>query len=328
VRTTSARRRGPGHRAAQAGEASSASPAARTSKPPCQTPSTTARRAARALSGIEAPRPRRRRRRARALVTRLTAIRSRRWRAARRFSLPTSTARAELSGGRGDHRSGRARATRCRSWGVGELPRLSTPRRALPPTRGLVDRVPAVRIRRVGWRWARLQGRLVEGPCRRRGIRIRKCGTFAFRSPEEVFGGRVLETKRRSLLQRGASVTRRQTPGAGGCRHLASVPETTRGANAGRGRNARRRVIHVEDEVIAVEMWGQLTPGKSYAWLERACVWHVWRAERPCVCTRGSPWRSWATQGPNCDLRGLSACVERRAHAGRSGAGRARCRGA
>jgi HEAT repeat protein len=177
-------------------------------------------------------------------------------------------------------------------------------------TRGLVDRIPAVRYQAVV-ALARLGGEaslesLLVGS-RDVDAEVRH---VAFRVAEEVFGGRAADAAPLPLLQRARGALRDDNRGV---QAAAAILLAVLGDAAGRARvidavNARRSFLHVEDEIIAVELCGQLglsaaTPGlerrafgiwggrTEIAWHARVALAELGHARAKSVILRGlSAW--------------------------------------
>jgi HEAT repeat protein len=155
--------------------------------------------------------------------------------------------------------------------GVGELAEPEHVESRAAATRGLVDSLPAVRYQAVV-ALARLQGEsaleaLLVGT-RDTDPEVRH---VAFRVAEEVFGGRAPEQVPLPLVQRARGALRDDNRGV---QVAAAILLAVLGEAAGCERlvevlNARPRVLHVEDEVIAVELCGQLGLKKAIPGLER-----------------------------------------------------------
>lgn len=144
--------------------------------------------------------------------------------------------------------------------GVGELAEPEHTEARAAATRGLVDRLPAVRYQAVV-ALARLQGEasleaLLVGT-RDADPEVRH---VSFRVAEEVFGGLPPEQVPLPLVQRARGALRDDNRGV---QVAASILLAVLGEESGRQRlveiiNAKRRVPHVDDEAIAVELCGQL----------------------------------------------------------------------
>jgi HEAT repeat protein len=155
--------------------------------------------------------------------------------------------------------------------GVGELAEPEHAEARAAATRGLVDRLPAVRYQAVvalarllgtGSLEALLVGSRDADPEVRHG---------AFRVAEEVFGGRSPEQVPLSLLQRARGALRDDNRGV---QIAAAILLAVLGESAGSERlieviNQRRRVVHVEDEIVVVELCGQLGLERATPGLER-----------------------------------------------------------
>jgi HEAT repeat protein len=245
----------------------------------------------------------------RALVTRLTGDPEPQVRARAALSLADIDARAELSVLVAATQDQDAHVRQMALLGVGELAEGEHAEARAAATRGLVDRVPAVRYQAVV-ALARLQG---EGSLESLLVGSRdpdpEVRHVAFRVAEEVFGGRVLEQTPLPLLQRARGALRDDNAGV---QVAAAILLAVLGDDSGRERlvevvNARRRVMHVEDEVIAVELCGQLHLEKATPGLERRAFgmfggrtpvsWHA----RVALAELGHP------RAKSAILRGLSA---------------------
>ena len=207
----------------------------------------------------------------RALVARLKQDPEPRVRAAAALALADIDARAELEvlvAATGDEDAG---VRQMALLGVGELAEPEHAESRAAATRGLVDPLAAVRYQAVV-ALARLQGEsaleaLLVGT-RDADPEVRH---VAFRVAEEVFGARAPEQVPLPLLQRARGALRDDSRGvqvaaaillavlgeAAGCERLVEVV------------NARRRIEHVEDEIIVVELCGQLGLKQATAGLER-----------------------------------------------------------
>jgi HEAT repeat protein len=193
--------------------------------------------------------------------------------------------------------------------GVGELADPEHAEARAAATRGLVDRLPAVRYQAVV-ALARLQGEssleaLLVGT-RDADPEVRH---VAFRVAEEVFGGRPAEQVPLPLVQRARGALRDDN---GGVQVAAAILLAVLGEDAGRERlvdvvNSKRRMVHAEDEAIAVELCGQLGLKEAMPGLERRAFgllggrtpasWHA----RVALAELGHP------RAKNAILRGLSA---------------------
>jgi HEAT repeat protein len=155
--------------------------------------------------------------------------------------------------------------------GVGELADPEHAEARAVATRGLVDRLPAVRYQAVV-ALARLQGEssleaLLVGT-RDADPEVRH---VAFRVAEEVFGGRDEEQVPLPLVQRARGALRDDNRGvqvaaaillavlgdAGGCERLIEAV------------NERKRFLHIEDEAVVIELCGQLRLARATPGLER-----------------------------------------------------------
>jgi HEAT repeat protein len=155
--------------------------------------------------------------------------------------------------------------------GVGELAEPEHVESRAAATRGLVDRLPAVRYQAVV-ALARLQGEsaleaLLVGT-RDADPEVRH---VAFRVAEEVFGGRAPELVPLPLLQRARGALRDDNRGVqvAAAILLAVLGEAAGSEHLVLAVNARGRIAHVEDEVIAVELCGQLGLKQATPGLER-----------------------------------------------------------
>jgi HEAT repeat protein len=155
--------------------------------------------------------------------------------------------------------------------GVGELAEPDHAEARAVATRGLVDRLPAVRYQAV-IALARLQGEasleaLLVGT-RDADPEVRH---VAFRVAEEVFGGRSLEQAPLPLVQRARGALRDDNHGV---QVAAAILLAVLGDAAGSERlveviNARQRITHSEDEAVLVELCGQLRLTRATPGLER-----------------------------------------------------------
>jgi len=155
--------------------------------------------------------------------------------------------------------------------GVGELADPEHTEARAAATRGLVDRLPAVRYQAVV-ALARLLG---DGSLEALLVGSRDADPevrhVAFRVAEEVFGGRAPEQVPLPLVQRARGALRDDNVGV---QVAAAILLTVLGDPAGSERlveaiNGRRRITHVEDEIIVVELCGQLKLEKATPGLER-----------------------------------------------------------
>jgi HEAT repeat protein len=193
--------------------------------------------------------------------------------------------------------------------GIGELAEAAHAGSLAAATRGLVDPVPAVRYQAIV-ALARLQG---EGALEALLVGTRDADPevrhVAFRVAEEVFGGSAPEQVPLPLLQRARGALRDDNRGV---ELAAAILLAVLGEEAGRERlvevlNARRRIVHVEDEIIVVELCGQLGLQKATPGLERRAFgmfggrtpvsWHA----RVALAELGHP------RAKSAILRGLSA---------------------
>ncbi|MDF3067217.1 MAG: hypothetical protein K0R38_2818 [Polyangiaceae bacterium] len=155
--------------------------------------------------------------------------------------------------------------------GVGELADAEHAEARLAATRGLVDRLPAVRYQAVV-ALARLQQ---EGSLEALLVGTRDADPevrhVSFRVAEEVFGGREAEGVPAPLVQRARGALRDDNRGV---QLAAAILLAVLGEAAGREHlvdavNAKRRIGHAEDEAIAVELCGQLQLRAAIPGLER-----------------------------------------------------------
>lgn len=155
--------------------------------------------------------------------------------------------------------------------GVGELAEPEHTEARAAATRGLVDRLPAVRYQAVV-ALARLLG---DGSLEALLVGSRDADPevrhVAFRVAEEVFGGRAPEQVPLPLVQRARGALRDDNAGV---QVAAAILLAVLGDAAGSERlievvNGRRRIVHVEDEIIVVELCGQLRLVQATAGLER-----------------------------------------------------------
>jgi HEAT repeat protein len=154
---------------------------------------------------------------------------------------------------------------------VGELAQAGDAEARAAVTRGLVDRVAAVRYQSVVG-LARLLGdesleALLVGS-RDADPEVRH---VAFRVAEEVFGGRATELVPLPLRQRARGALRDDSPSV---QVAAAILLTVLGDESGSERlvemlNRRQRFPHVEDEAIAIELCGQLGLKPAIPGLER-----------------------------------------------------------
>ncbi len=155
--------------------------------------------------------------------------------------------------------------------GVGELADPEHIEACAAATRGLVDALPAVRYQAVV-ALARLRGEasleaLLVGT-RDADPEVRH---VALRVAEELFGGRAPEQAPLALLQRARGALRDDNYGV---QLAAAILLCVLGDTSGRSRlievvNDRRRIQHDEDEVIAVELCGELKLTEATPGLER-----------------------------------------------------------
>jgi HEAT repeat protein len=155
--------------------------------------------------------------------------------------------------------------------GVGELAEPEHAEARAVATRGLVDRLPAVRYQAVV-ALARLQGEssleaLLVGT-RDADPEVRH---VAFRVAEEVFGGRAAEQVPLPLMQRARGALRDDNHGV---QVAAAILLAVLGDAAGSERlveavNSRKNFAHAEDEAVVVELCGQLRLTQATPGLER-----------------------------------------------------------
>jgi HEAT repeat protein len=193
--------------------------------------------------------------------------------------------------------------------GVGELAEAEHAEARAVAMRGLVDRVAAVRYQAVV-ALARLQGEaslesLLVGS-RDADPEVRH---VAFRVAEEVFGARGRESAPLPLLQRARGALRddNRAVQVAAAILLAALGEETGSARLVEIVNDRRRFAHAEDEIIAVELCGQLKLEQATVGLERRAFgfwggrtpvgWHA----RVALAELGHP------RAKSAILRGLSA---------------------
>lgn len=155
--------------------------------------------------------------------------------------------------------------------GVGELAEPEHTEARAAATRGLVDRLPAVRYQALV-ALARLLG---DGSLEALLVGSRDADPevrhVAFRLAEEVFGGRASEQVPLPLVQRARGALRDDNVGV---QVAAAILLAVLGDAAGSERlveaiNGRRRIAHVEDEIIVVELCGQLKLEQATPGLER-----------------------------------------------------------
>jgi HEAT repeat protein len=155
--------------------------------------------------------------------------------------------------------------------GVGELAEPEHTEARAAATRGLVDRLPAVRYQAVV-ALARLLG---DGSLEALLVGSRDADPevrhVAFRVAEEVFGGRVPEQVPLPLVQRARGALRDDNAGVqvAAAILLAVLGDATGSERLVEVVNARRRIVHVEDEIIVVELCGQLKLASATPGLER-----------------------------------------------------------
>jgi HEAT repeat protein len=155
--------------------------------------------------------------------------------------------------------------------GVGELAEPDHAEARAVATRGLVDRLPAVRYQAIV-ALARLQR---EGSLEALLVGTRDADPevrhVAFRVAEEVFGGRAVEQVPLPLLQRARGALRDDNRGV---QVAAAILLAVLGETAGSERlieavNARQPIGHAEDEGVVVELCGQLGLTRATPGLER-----------------------------------------------------------
>jgi hypothetical protein len=193
--------------------------------------------------------------------------------------------------------------------GVGELAKPEHIVACAAASRGLVDPLPAVRYQAVV-ALARLRGTaalesLLVGS-RDTDPEVRH---VSFRVAEEVFGGSPVEQVPLVLMQRARGALRDDNPTV---QLSAAILLAVLGEAAGRERliltvNARQRIRHAEDEIIAIELCGELrlsqaTPGlerRAFGWLgaRTPVSWHA----RVALAELGH------ARAKSAILRGLSA---------------------
>jgi hypothetical protein len=193
--------------------------------------------------------------------------------------------------------------------GVGELAQPEHAASCAAATRGLVDPLPAVRYQAIV-ALARLRGvaaleSLLVGT-RDADPEVRH---VAFRVAEEVFGGAQPEQVPLVLTQRARGALRDDNSDV---QLSAAILLAVLGEAAGRERlieaiNARQRIRHAEDEVIAIELCGELRLAQAMPGLERRAFgwlgprtpvsWHA----RVALAELGHP------RAKSAILRGLSA---------------------
>jgi HEAT repeat protein len=205
-----------------------------------------------------------------ALVTRLKADPEPQVRAAAALALADIDARAELEALVAASQDEDPGVRQMVLIGVGELASADHAEARGVATRGLVDRAAAVRYQAVV-ALARLQGEaslesLLVGS-RDADPEVRH---VAFRVAEEVFGLRR-ESAPLPLVQRARGALRDDNRGV---QVAAAILLATIGEAAGCERlveviNDRQRFLHAEDEIIAVELCGQLKLEQATAGLER-----------------------------------------------------------
>jgi HEAT repeat protein len=155
--------------------------------------------------------------------------------------------------------------------GLGELAEAQHPEACAAATRGLVDALPAVRYQAIVAlaclrREDALEALLVGS--RDADAEVRH---VAFRVAEEVFGGKEAERIPLALVQRARGALRDDDLGV---QLAAAILLATLGEAAGGQRlvevlNARGRIKHAEDEIIAIELCGELELEAATPGLER-----------------------------------------------------------
>lgn len=212
--------------------------------------------------------------------------------------------------------------------GVGELAETEHAEARAAATRGLVDRVPAVRYQAVV-ALARLQGEasleaLLVGT-RDADPEVRH---VALRVAEEVFGGRAPEQVPLPLVQRARGALRDDNRGV---QMAAAILLSVLGDASGRERlvemvNARQRVVHAEDEGIAIELCGQLGLKHALPGLERR-AFGLWGGRTPVSWhARVALAELGHDRAKTAILRGLSAWSRDARTLSVAAAGRARLR--
>lgn len=151
---------------------------------------------------------------------------------------------------------------------IGELAAAEHPAACAAALRGLVDPLPAVRYQSVvALARLRAEGALESMLVGTRDIdpEVRH---VAFRVAEEVFGGKSNERAPVVLSQRARGALRDDSPAVrlAAAILLAALDEEPGSERVVEAINARRRIKHVEDEVIAIELCAELrllaaTPG-------------------------------------------------------------------
>ena len=207
----------------------------------------------------------------RALVTRLKSDPEPQVRANAALSLADIDARAELDTLVAAAADQEPTVRQMALLGVGELAEPEHAEARAAATRGLVDRLPAVRYQAV-IAVARLLG---DGSLEALLVGSRDADPevrhVAFRVAEEVFGGRAPEQVPLPLVQRARGALRDDDQGV---QVAAAILLSVLGDGAGSERlvealNSRRRIVHVEDEIIVVELAGQLKLAQATPGLER-----------------------------------------------------------
>lgn len=245
----------------------------------------------------------------RALVTRLKSDPEPQVRANAALSLADIDARTELDELVAATADQEATVRQMALLGVGELAEPEHTEARAAATRGLVDRLPAVRYQAVV-ALARLLG---DGSLEALLVGSRDADPevrhVAFRVAEEVFGGRAPEQVPLALVQRARGALRDDNPGV---QVAAAILLSVLADASGSERlvevlNSRRRIQHVEDEIVVVELCGQLKLAAATPGLERRAFgllggrtpvsWHA----RVALAELGHPRAKLAI------MRGLSA---------------------
>ena len=207
----------------------------------------------------------------RALVTRLKSDPEPQVRANAALSLADIDARAELDTLVAATADQEPTVRQMALLGVGELAEPEHTEARAAATRGLVDRLPAVRYQAVV-AVARLLG---DGSLEALLVGSRDADPevrhVAFRVAEEVFGGRAPEQVPLPLVQRARGALRDDDQGV---QVAAAILLSVLHDSAGSERlvealKSRRRIVHVEDEIIVVELAGQLKLARATPGLER-----------------------------------------------------------
>lgn len=166
--------------------------------------------------------------------------------------------------------------------GVGELADPEHQAACTAALRGLVDRLAAVRYQAVV-ALARLRG---EGALESLLVGTRDADPevrhVAFRVAEEIFGGKPAEQVPLVLAQRARGALRDDSRAV---QLSAAILLAVLGEEPGRERlveviNARQRITHGEDEVIAIELCGELRLREATPGLERR-AFGLWSGRTP-----------------------------------------------